>query len=171
MRQEEEYRATFWTEYKINFIKVNRLLGLAFTVFVIVVILITYNGFEDIQLWLAEARKDLFTVIAGLSATLFGFILTNISILLVLPGSGLKKRLQYNQKLGKQIYDVNFSALFWLGFITAISVVGLIIKQCALVCMLLIFYSLIVSVLQMGWCLYILRKIILLSLRDIESSD
>lgn len=147
--------------YFKHFIFLNYCVALIPTIFCLFFVM--HNNRE----WFDISFQDFFSITAGIAATLFGFILTNISILAGLIKPVFKYKTKFNPNLIWQIFSVNLHALVAFGIIEIASLTGLISKiYIHFFCFFITLYCLFVSLLQIIWCIYILYKILRLSITD-----
>ncbi len=148
--------------YFENFIYIDCILAPLLGVIVVCVVA-NLEIYHELNEWITSNYRELFFSIIGWSITLFGFVLASVSILVTAISPRLQKTLKYNQHLAKQIYTVHFSALKLLGLIILLALAGVFFPNPRKFLFFIILLALLV-VFRLTWSIWILRKVIELSL-------
>lgn len=145
--------------YKRRFLKMEFLISIVISVLIVCVMEYTWSS-ETIGHWISENEKDIYPLIATISGTLLGFVITGVSILLAFSESE-KLKLLKRTKQYKTIFDVYFSTIKYLAVTTIIAIFGILINnRLAIVTLYILIWSVIISSLRVWRCLWILESIV-----------
>lgn len=115
----------------------------------------------DASNWITSNKSQLYSLLANVSGTLLGFIITGISIILAFAESQKLKLLRESTQY-KTIFMVYFSAIKYLALTTIMTILGLVIDNSTVEIYLLylIIWLVVISSLRIWRCLWILKEIV-----------
>lgn len=119
-------------------------------------------GYRVVDSWLFGIRKELYSTVASISGALLGFIITSVSIVVVFVQSE-KLELLRKSKDYPTLYRVFIVAIKYLGFTTAISVLGLVVDKDNNPhqwLTYLITFGVMLSIFGLARCLWVLEQLI-----------
>lgn len=147
--------------YNRNFIKIEFVIAIALTILCAAWIE-NIVGYEVLNSWLSETRKELYSTVASISGALLGFIITSVSIVIVFIQSE-KLELLRQSKNYPILYKVFIVAIKYLGFTTAVNLIGLVIDKDSnpqVWIMYLSILGVVLSVFALARCLWVLESLI-----------
>lgn len=168
--------------YNIYFLKADLLLSIAISLTVILVLRSIWS-YDMTEQWLSTNKNTIYSLIATISGTLLGFVITGVSIIIAFSGTSSEKyQFLRKNKVYPQVFKIFFSTIKYLAISTVLPVVGIIIdeswKTPSFISRylhiesldILIFYSVIIvvsaSVSRIYRCLWILENIVELIISD-----
>jgi|WetSurMetagenome_2_1015567.scaffolds.fasta_scaffold155834_2 hypothetical protein len=146
--------------YKKHFLAIELICALA--VVIILYVLFSTNLDPD---QLTNLMKNMRTSVYPLSSmgaiTLLGFIITGVSILIAFLETPAL-RLIKNSKQYVNLFKIYFSAIKHLGFLTILSIIGILVDQpfLSLIIFYLVIFFIISSTLRTWRCLWVLEQFI-----------
>lgn len=147
--------------YNRNFIKIEFVIAVALSILCAAWIE-NIVGYEVLNSWLSETRKELYSTVASISGALLGFIITSVSIVIVFIQSE-KLELLRQSKNYPTLYKVFIVAIKYLGFTTAVNLIGLVIDKDSnpqVWIMYLSILGVVLSVFALARCLWVLESLI-----------
>ena len=149
--------------YIVSLYRKNFLLAELILSFILVCLVYIYQGPQShdvIVKWISLNKGEIYPLIATISGTLLGFVITGVSIIMAFTESG-KLELLKKSKHYKTIYEVYFNTIKYLAFTTVISIVGLMIDSSwSIYVLYAIIWSVIISSLRLWRCVWILENVI-----------
>lgn len=120
------------------------------------------SGFELAVVWMKNSRLALYPAIVSAFGSLFGFVITAMSI--ILTWTSAEKFVELRRKPAyKQLWQVFSSTVRWLGWTTMIAVVALLVdqdgKDCPVIWYALLFAGLTV-IARLSRCVWVLEGLI-----------
>ena len=150
---------TLKEKYERNFLLSDFITSFVIIAISICIILIYSDNF-DFEYWLIQRCSDFYSILATISGTLLGFVITGVAILLAFPSSERLNQLR-KSKHYKEIYKAYFSAIKFLAITLIFAFIGLLCNESYTI---LIFYFvlwlMIISFLRVWRCYWILKNII-----------
>ena len=141
--------------YKRHFLGIE--LGISVFITLIIVWLLS---FIDLNTWLIINKTIIYSLIATISTTLLGFVITGISVLIAFSESEKLKLLRESAQF-ENLFKIYFSAIKYLAIAALISIFGIIFND---ICPKYIFYALIwaiiISSFRIYRCLWVLENIV-----------
>lgn len=124
----------------------------------ILFLFLVYSGKSQLYY---ENKKEIGLLLINLAISLFGFVLTGITILITCMPEKLKKALKdSNQIFYSQIYGVFFSSLIILGIITILAVISIFIYKFQFIVLYLMLNCTILLFLRLARSIWVLKHII-----------
>ncbi len=153
-----------YNQYKKHF-----LLGELAISFLIVIILIfcIQNIWinDEIESWINLNGNNLYSLIATTAGTLFGFVITGVSILFVFPDTSNLKKLR-NSPLYKYVYKIYISTIKYLGLTLIISVVAIFCHNYIVIFFYVVLWTIIITFFRIWRCLWVLTNMIDIMILD-----
>lgn len=114
--------------YNRHFLTADLLVAIAVAI-IAVLVLRQYFSYEKIDTTISANKTIIYPVIASISGTLIGFVITGISIIIAFSESDSEKfKLLKNSKHYKDIYDIYFSSIRYLAITFIISLIGIFLS-------------------------------------------
>jgi len=142
------------------------------SLFVAIVVIMYINALcssRDVEDWIIANKKSVYPLIATISGTLLGFVITGVSIIIAFSESE-KLKLLKKSKQYKTIFEVYFSTIKFLALTTVMAVIGLILDDSRAMpftnldynigVSYIIFWLVIISSFRIYRCLWILENIV-----------
>lgn len=151
-----------------NFLFVELLLSLLITLILVLVSLV-FGSKEDVLEWVLLKRSDFYPTIATIAGTLFGFVITGVSVILAFSNSKSKRiKMLKKSKHYETIFDIYFSTIRYLAFTTVIAIIGIMVIRSwvVLISFFLLIWGVIISSFRLWRCLWVLEKIIKISSKN-----
>lgn len=146
--------------YEKHFLSIEFLLSMiiASIIIVILIFIAPLNWTVEFQNFL---KNPVFPVIATIGATLLGFIITGVSILISFPDSS-NLRLFRQSKHYNTLFQIFFSAIKVLALTTIVALIGIFSpnKETAQIIFYFMIWSIIISSFRIYRCLWALENII-----------
>lgn len=120
---------------------------------------------DGIETWLVLNKGDIYSLLASVAGTLLGFIITGVSVILAFSESEKLKILK-KSKHYKTIFVVYFSTIRWLALTTVISIIWIFTDYFMVTSFYLLTWSVLVSSLRIGRCVWILESIVEIVIQD-----
>ncbi|MDR3222382.1 MAG: hypothetical protein LBT66_01415 [Methanobrevibacter sp.] len=147
--------------YKENFLKIGIYIA---TIMTFVLFLLLNSLFDSIclQQLIENFRANFYVATSTIAGTLFGFIITTISIIMIfMESTKLKDLKNLNTKTKKDLFKTFTSTLSYLFLFILISLFGLIAPKCLnTVIFYLIIWSGIIIIIRLYYCLWIIKNLI-----------
>jgi len=146
----------FW---KRNFMNVE--LGISIIISIIILLLLPFLvAPTPMETWILSIKNSLYPVVATISGTLVGFVITGVSILVAFSESD-KLRLLKKTKQFKNIFRVYFRALYYLAITTLISILGIVMDSNFIIPLFwLLVISSAISVFGLYRCIWVLERVV-----------
>lgn len=117
-------------------------------------------SFVDLNSWLQTNRTTIYSLIATISTTLLGFVITGVSVLIAFSESEKLKLLRESAQF-ETIFIVYFSTIKFLAITALLSIFGIIFSTFFQNLILyLVVWSIIISSLRIYRCLWVLENIV-----------
>lgn len=158
----------FFETYKKHFLLAELLISILIILLIAFIIQNIWD-IENIESWITTNCKSFYPLVATISGTLFGFVITSVSILFVFPDTPSLKRLKQSKSY-KDVFIVYLSTIKYLGITLIISVIGLLCTEYILILFYLLLWSIIISTLRIWRCLWILKNLIDIMIMDKKSN-
>lgn len=151
---------SFKEKYQKNFLMYEFAISVIISLIVIAIITKCWSE-SEIHNWIKLNKSGLYSLLASISGTLLGFIITGISVILAFSESQKLRRLKESTQY-KTIFVVYFSTIRYLAFTTIVAILGFVTNNRSVdICLLyLLIWLLIISSLRIWRCLWILEKIV-----------
>ncbi|WP_321430507.1 hypothetical protein [uncultured Methanolobus sp.] len=120
---------------------------------------------DGVDSWLILNKKDIYSLLASIAGTLLGFVITGVSVILAFSESEKLKMLR-KSKHYKTIFVVYFSTIRWLALTTILSIVWIFTDFLMTYAFYLLTWSVIISSLRIGRCIWILEAIVEIVIQD-----
>ncbi|WP_011308430.1 hypothetical protein [Methanosarcina barkeri] len=118
---------TLSDNYPKNFLTYELIISLLISGIAIAIIQLKWSP-EEVHKWMFFNKSQFYSLLATISGTLLGFIITGISVILSLSGSQkLEKATESTQF--KKIFVVYFSTIKFLAFTVIISIIGFLVNN------------------------------------------
>ncbi len=156
--------------YKKHFLLIELILSISL---ILLIVFFVQNIWiiEDIESWITTYSSNFYTLVATISGTFFGFIITGLSILFVFPDTPSLKRLK-ESKSYKDVFFIYISTIKYLGITLVISVIGLLCTEdYILLLFYLVLWSILISTLRIWRCLWILKNLIDIMIMDKKTKN
>ncbi len=148
-----------WKVYKRHFL----LAELIISIFIILATVYVTGCLcpqRSLENWITSNRSTIYPLVATISGTLLGFVITGVSIILAFSESD-KLRLLKRSKQYRTIFTIYFSAIKYLALATVVAIVGLAVNDNLVTLMFyLLLWSILISALRIWRCLWILWNIV-----------
>ena len=145
--------------YEQKFLFYELIISVIISVLAIHIIQVNWESIE-IENWITTNKPQLYPLLASISGTLLGFIITGISVILAFSESQKLKPLRESTQY-KTIFIVYFSTIKYLAFTTVTAIVGFVINNYLDIYLLyLLIWLVIISSLRIWRSLWILEKIV-----------
>jgi len=145
--------------YQQHFLLFEFVLSLV-SAFILILIFHFVLNESEIESWIISKSSDFYSLLATITGTLLGFVITGVAILLAFPSSERLKELQ-KSKHYKTIYKVYFSTIYFLALTLILSVVGFLCDEhYAIIIFYLIAWLIIISGLRFWRCVWVLKNVI-----------
>lgn len=133
------------------------------SIVIIFAIYLTWNRYsspEKIHNWICVNKDALYPLIATISGTLLGFVITGVSVIIAFSESDKVELLKKSKHYGT-IFDVYFSAIRYLALSTILAIIGILINDgCENLAFFVIAWSVLISTFRLGRCLWILERVV-----------
>ncbi|RJS49675.1 MAG: hypothetical protein CIT03_02485 [Methanobacterium sp.] len=141
-----------------NHLKLSNVILSFFIVFIIKFVLETYYSPGDLNTLISANKDNIYLIVATISGTLLGFIITSISVIAAFFDS---KKLELIREYGmvNDLFNIFFSTIKFLAITTLIAILGIISNWTILIFYLIIF-NVIVSSFLIACCIWALETII-----------
>ena len=147
------------SKYDRYFLSCDFIIGVIFST-----ILFAFLVYYDKSQFYYENKKELALLLINLAISLFGFVLTGITILITCMPEKLKTALKNSDKLFySQIYGVLFSSLNLLGIITILAGISIFTDKFKSLILYLILTCAILLVLRLARSIWVLKHIIMIA--------
>jgi hypothetical protein len=117
---------SIWSTYKNHFLTAEFLISIGIALIWIFYIRFTWSH-DEILSWISSNKKDIYSLVASIGATLLGFVITGVSIIIAFSESEKLKLLKKSTQF-KTLYDIYFNTIGYLAITTVIPIIGLILN-------------------------------------------
>lgn len=83
---------------------------------------------EDLHKWIFFNKSQFYSLLATISGTLLGFIITGISVIIALSGSKELETVKNNRQFNK-VFEVYFNTIKYLAFTVIVSIIGFLVNN------------------------------------------
>jgi hypothetical protein len=146
--------------YQENFLAYEFGISVIISLIVIAIIQIYWSK-PELYNWINSNKSGLYSLLASISGTLLGFIITGISVILAFSESQKLRRLKESTQY-KTIFVVYFNTIKYLAFTTIVAILGFVVNNRSVDFYLLyvLIWLLIISSLRIWRCLWILEELV-----------
>lgn len=149
---------TIWTKYKRHFLEAEFLISVGVALIVIFYIRSIWSNDDTIS-WIQANKKEIYPLIASISGTLLGFVITGVSIIIAFAESERLRLLKESNQY-KTIYDIYFSTIRYLAITTLTPIIGMIVSNSEIYILYFLIWSIIISSLRIWRCIWVLENIV-----------
>lgn len=153
---------TFWNKIEAfysNHLKLSNVIIALFIILIVRWVLESQYSPDDLNTLVSANKDDIYIIVATISGTLLGFIITSISVIAAFFDS---EKLDLIRETGKveDLFNVFFSTIKFLAITTLIAVVGIISNYWTILVFYLVLFTVIVSSFLITACIYVLEIIV-----------
>ena len=148
-----------WKIYKRHFLFFELLISIIIVV-LFVFLLLRSTSIQNIEKWISINKDTIFPLLATISGTLLGFIITVMSIIIVFPETKRIRVLKQSNQY-KTVLKVYLSAVKYLSAMIIFSIIGLGFNgYLEMIFSFIVLGLLIVSFFRIWRCIWVLKKMI-----------
>lgn len=148
-----------------NFMISEIALSLVPSVLLIIIYLFSHSIQDEINNWLANGQSTFLFTLSTISATMLGFIITGVSIIVAFF-NGSNERLELlrkNEQYGR-LFEIYFSTIRYLAFATGFFIIGPFIpKNLSFLYLIIMFWIIMIIIFRIGRSVWVLKKLVNIS--------